>query len=47
MKRKLPALFLALTLCLSLAACGGGDGGGEVPDRAPANELTDGSWAVY
>ena len=46
MKRKLLALCLALAMALSLAACGG-DTGEEMPDRSPATELNDGSWAVY
>ena len=52
--KKLVAILLALVMCMSLVACGGGE---ETPDesentpytdKALANdELNDGSWAVY
>ena len=56
MKKKLLCMILALAMCFSLAACGGGE---ETPTestspvtsdttKAPvADELNDGSWAVY
>ena len=57
MKTKLLSLLLALAMCLSLAACGGGEPSADVPDRSPAasepdgtpaaDEPGNGSWAVY
>ena len=52
MKTKLLALLLVLTLCLSMAACGGTDTpattAAPTTTTAPkAEQPTDGSWAVY
>lgn len=42
MKKKLLSLFLALTMCLSLAACGGG-----TAEASNGEEDASASWAVY
>ena len=48
MKNKLLAFLLALSMCLSLTACGGdGVADGSTPDAAPVLQAGDGSWAVY
>ena len=53
MKRKFLALCLTLAMALSLAACGGGETGGDSssmtrePSVPAANMSGDGSWAVY
>ena len=55
MKRKLLSWLLALTMCFSLTACGGGDESLDASNNTPvdmnrspaAQEAGDGSWAVY
>lgn len=53
MKKRLLALFLALAMALSLAACGGDDAEvnsstpSKEPDASTASPEGDGSWAVY
>jgi len=57
-KKKLLCMILALAMCLSLAACGGGEEALDASENTPpttsgetkapdADELNDGSWAVY
>lgn len=48
MKNKSLAFLLALSMCLSLTACGGDEvADGSTPDAAPVLQAGDGSWAVY
>lgn len=48
MKNKSVAFLLALSMCLSLTACGGDEvADGSTPDAAPVLQAGDGSWAVY